>query len=59
MTPSGAYEVPASWQTGLVNGAQAGEIVGLFINGYVAERFGYRCAASHTLFPARMSALTR
>lgn len=38
----GEYEVPAPWQAGLSNGANCGEIIGLFINGYVSERFGYR-----------------
>ncbi|KAK2789696.1 hypothetical protein FQN53_001452 [Emmonsiellopsis sp. PD_33] len=38
----GSYQVPASWQSGLSNGATVGEIIGLFINGYVSERFGYR-----------------
>lgn len=30
------------WQAGLSNGAYAGEILGLFINGWASERFGYR-----------------
>jgi SP family general alpha glucoside:H+ symporter-like MFS transporter len=38
----GQYQVPADWQAGLSNGATVGEIIGLFINGYVSERFGYR-----------------
>ncbi|OXH65263.1 MFS transporter, SP family, general alpha glucoside:H+ symporter [Cryptococcus neoformans] len=38
----GTYQVPARWQAGLSNGVQCGEIIGLFINGIVAERFGYR-----------------
>lgn len=38
----GEYQVPARWQSGLSNGAAVGEIIGLFINGYVSERFGYR-----------------
>ncbi|KAJ6783626.1 hypothetical protein PWT90_04479 [Aphanocladium album] len=42
LTPKGTYEVPARWQAGLSNGAQVGEIIGLFINGFVSERFGYR-----------------
>ncbi|KAH8665062.1 MFS transporter [Tricladium varicosporioides] len=42
MLPSGEYQVPAPWQAGLSNGANVGEIIGLFINGYVSERFGYR-----------------
>ncbi|KAM5345610.1 hypothetical protein ACJ41O_011471 [Fusarium nematophilum] len=38
----GTYQVPAPWQAGLSNGANCGEIIGLFINGWVSERFGYR-----------------
>ncbi|KAK9452807.1 general substrate transporter [Dipodascopsis uninucleata] len=38
----GTYQVPASWQAGLSNGAAVGEIIGLFINGWASERFGYR-----------------
>ncbi|KAH0498667.1 hypothetical protein TgHK011_005908 [Trichoderma gracile] len=40
--PDGTYQVPARWQSGLSNGATVGEIIGLFINGFVSERFGYR-----------------
>lgn len=42
LQPDGTYQVPAAWQAGLSNGANVGEIIGLFINGYVSERFGYR-----------------
>ncbi|CZR65115.1 probable alpha-glucoside transport protein [Phialocephala subalpina] len=42
MLPDGTYQVPARWQAGLSNGANVGEIIGLFINGFVSERFGYR-----------------
>ncbi|EFE43545.1 MFS maltose permease, putative [Trichophyton verrucosum HKI 0517] len=38
----GTYQVPAPWQAGLSNGAAVGEIFGLFLNGWVSERFGYR-----------------
>ncbi|KAJ5529577.1 hypothetical protein N7527_002970 [Penicillium freii] len=38
----GKYEVSAAWQAGLSNGAYCGEIIGLFINGWASERFGYR-----------------
>ncbi|ORY29142.1 putative MFS alpha-glucoside transporter [Naematelia encephala] len=38
----GSYQVPARWQAGLSNGAQVGEIIGLFINGWISERIGYR-----------------
>ncbi|KAF2724062.1 putative MFS alpha-glucoside transporter [Polychaeton citri CBS 116435] len=55
--PDGTYEVPAKWQAGLSNGANVGEIIGLFINGFVSERFGYRytvmaCLALITAFVA-------
>lgn len=39
---SGKYSVPASWQSALSNGARAGEVIGLIINGFVSERYGYR-----------------
>ncbi|KAL7419465.1 hypothetical protein Q5752_006303 [Cryptotrichosporon argae] len=39
---NGEWQVPARWQSGLSNGANVGEIIGLFINGFVSERFGYR-----------------
>lgn len=29
LQPSGSYQVPARWQTGISNGAQCGEIIGL------------------------------
>lgn len=40
--PANPYQVPAPWQAGLSNGANVGEILGLFINGIVSERYGYR-----------------
>ncbi|KAJ5519231.1 Major facilitator superfamily domain general substrate transporter [Penicillium expansum] len=47
---SGKWAVPASWQSGLSNGARCGEVIGLLINGLVSERLGYRktmvCALS-------------
>ncbi|KGO76997.1 Major facilitator superfamily domain, general substrate transporter [Penicillium italicum] len=39
---NGTYEISAAWQAGLSNGAYCGEIIGLFINGWASERFGYR-----------------
>ncbi|CZT25789.1 probable alpha-glucoside transport protein [Ramularia collo-cygni] len=38
----GVFEVPARWQAALSNGANVGEMIGLLINGFVSERFGYR-----------------
>lgn len=36
------FQVPARWQAALSNGANVGEMIGLLINGFVSERFGYR-----------------
>ncbi|RMZ83342.1 hypothetical protein DV737_g1670, partial [Chaetothyriales sp. CBS 132003] len=38
----GSYQVPAPWQAGLSNGAAVGEIIGLFLNGFISEAIGYR-----------------
>ncbi|KAL4917293.1 general substrate transporter [Aspergillus aurantiobrunneus] len=42
MGSDGEYQVPARWQSGLSNGAYVGEIIGLLINGWASEKFGYR-----------------
>jgi SP family general alpha glucoside:H+ symporter-like MFS transporter len=42
LQPDGTYSVSAAWQSGLYNGAAVGEIIGLVLNGFVAEKFGYR-----------------
>lgn len=40
--PDGTWQIPPHWQAGLSNGANVGEIIGLFINGFVSEKYGYR-----------------
>ncbi|CZR67483.1 probable transporter (major facilitator superfamily) [Phialocephala subalpina] len=42
LTPDGTFTVPAPWKSGLSNGALCGEILGLFINGIISEKYGYR-----------------
>jgi MFS transporter, SP family, general alpha glucoside:H+ symporter len=39
---NGTHQITAPWQSGLSNGARVGEILGLTLNGYVSERYGYR-----------------
>lgn len=34
------YAIPAPWQSGLSNGASAGGIIGLLINGWAADKYG-------------------
>ncbi|KAJ5169342.1 Major facilitator superfamily domain general substrate transporter [Penicillium coprophilum] len=38
----GKYGLDASWQAGMTNGMSVGQIIGLFVNGIVSERYGYR-----------------
>jgi MFS transporter, SP family, general alpha glucoside:H+ symporter len=45
----GKYQIPAPWQAGLGNGARAGEIMGLLLNGIVCERFGFKKTMIGTL----------
>ncbi|PHH86650.1 hypothetical protein CDD83_9929 [Cordyceps sp. RAO-2017] len=40
--PDGSYELTAAWQSGLSNGALVGQVLGLFFNGIIADRIGYR-----------------
>jgi SP family general alpha glucoside:H+ symporter-like MFS transporter len=46
----GTYQVTAPWQSGLQNGAQVGEILGLMIAGLLADRFGYKKTMLGALF---------
>jgi SP family general alpha glucoside:H+ symporter-like MFS transporter len=39
---SGSYQIPAPWQAALGNGARVGEILGLLLNGWLCERFGFK-----------------
>ncbi|KAL6708766.1 hypothetical protein ACN47E_002462 [Coniothyrium glycines] len=52
--PDGSYEVTAAWQAGLMNGAFVGEFCGLILNGYVADRFGYRKTMLGALFAVNL-----
>ena len=36
------YQIGAAWQSALSNGGQVGSIIGLFANGIISERIGYR-----------------
>lgn len=45
----GTYQISAPWQAGLNNAARVGEILGLLINGWLAERFGFRWTMIGTL----------
>lgn len=38
----GAYSISAPWQSGLVNGSNVGQLMGLVVGGSMSERFGFR-----------------
>ena len=42
LAPDGTYQISAAWQAGLTNGALVGEIIGLMLNGIIADRIGFR-----------------
>lgn len=44
------YQIGASWQSALSNGGQVGSIIGLFANGIISERVGYRKTMLGALF---------
>lgn len=37
---AGKHQVSAAWQSGLSNGARAGEVIGLIIAGWITDRYG-------------------
>lgn len=39
---NGTYQITAPWQAGLSNGALMGELLGLTLNGIIADRFGFK-----------------
>ncbi|KAL9618126.1 MAG: hypothetical protein Q9160_007133 [Pyrenula sp. 1 TL-2023] len=40
--PDGTWQLSAPWQLALVNGACVGTIIGLWINGWISDHFGYK-----------------
>jgi SP family general alpha glucoside:H+ symporter-like MFS transporter len=38
----GNFEISPKWQSSLTSAAVVGQIIGLFLNGFLADRFGYR-----------------
>ncbi len=44
------YQVDVTWQNALGNGTATAQIIGLFINGIVSERIGYRWTMIGALF---------
>ncbi|PVH89545.1 maltose permease MAL31 [Cadophora sp. DSE1049] len=47
--PEGGMLVSAKWQTIIGNSTQVGSILGLFLNGIISERFGYRMTMIYSM----------
>lgn len=50
LDPDGNPRISAPWQTGVLNGVQAGSIIGLWLNGYISEWLGYKKTMYGALF---------
>ncbi|KAM0756383.1 raffinose family of oligosaccharides transporter [Meredithblackwellia eburnea MCA 4105] len=48
--PDGSYLISPAWQSGLSNAVQVGSIIGLLINGWACDRFGYKKTIGLSLF---------
>jgi SP family general alpha glucoside:H+ symporter-like MFS transporter len=49
LQPNGTYQITAAWQSGLNNGSNVGQMIGLCFAGYLSERFGFRKTMLATL----------
>ncbi|KAH7154286.1 general substrate transporter [Fusarium sp. MPI-SDFR-AT-0072] len=47
--PNGDYQITAAWQARLSNGASVGSLIGLYLNGHVSERLGFKKAMLFSL----------
>lgn len=45
-----SYQVTGPWQAGLSNGANAGVVIGGFLNGFLSARYGYKKVILWALF---------
>ncbi|KAL4863921.1 hypothetical protein BDV12DRAFT_189320 [Aspergillus spectabilis] len=50
LTTEGDYQVPAYLQAGVQGGVSAGQVLGLILNGFLADWFGYRYVMLSCLF---------
>ncbi|RFU24727.1 hypothetical protein B7463_g11614, partial [Scytalidium lignicola] len=49
LQPDGTYQITAAWQSGLNNGSNCGQMIGLCFAGFLTERFGFRKTMIATL----------
>jgi hypothetical protein len=46
--PEGGRNIGAAWQSGIQNGVQVGSIIGLWLNGIISDKIGYRKVSAST-----------
>ncbi|GJN80016.1 hypothetical protein PLIIFM63780_003540 [Purpureocillium lilacinum] len=49
LQPDGTYQISAAWQSGLTNGSNIGQMVGLYLAGYLSDKVGFRRSMMITL----------
>jgi SP family general alpha glucoside:H+ symporter-like MFS transporter len=49
-TEASGYQVSGPWQVGLINASNAGVVIGGFLNGFFAARYGYKLVMLVSLF---------
>ncbi|KAK4078080.1 hypothetical protein Purlil1_12049 [Purpureocillium lilacinum] len=49
LQPDGTYQISAAWQSGLTNGSNIGQMVGLYLAGYLSDKLGFRRSMMITL----------
>ncbi|UNI17113.1 hypothetical protein JDV02_003489 [Purpureocillium takamizusanense] len=49
LQPNGTYQISAAWQSGITNGSNIGQMVGLYLAGYLSDRLGFRRSIMITL----------
>ena len=52
LQPNGTYQISAPWQSGLNNGSSVGSLLGLYLAGFLTDRFGFRKTIMLSLFLA-------